>query len=500
MKKFLHSRLFKVLIALALIAIFIIFVARPVKDSKSDMTTEVVSRGEIENIVSVSGIIEADNTADLAFPVTGKVATVSVREGDVVEEGAVLVSLEQSDLFAERKTALAALLIAEANRDELVNGSSLEERAVTETNVQIAEKNLERTIAEQNEKEKNAKRALFSASLEAMPEKSSNSDIPPTVSGTYMCEEGVYNISIFSSNSSSGYSYRLSGLEDGTYTAYTQSSSPFGSCGLSIQFDETENYSHSEWLIEIPNTRSASYATNLNSYNLALQQKENSISAAEQALELAQNQRSLDNTAPRDEALRRAEANIIKAESSLAVIDSRIKDHTLTAPFSGTVTSLDILPGETVTSIPVVTLLAEDMFEVTVRIPEIDITKINVGQSAELLFDARIDEIINSNIVLISPSATEIDGVAYFEAKIRIDEPPSWIRSGLNADVDILIDSKNDALKLPKRFITNIDGDASVLIFKDGEITETPVEIGFVGNDGFAEIIGLNEGATVIAP
>ena len=52
------------------------------------------------------------------------------------------------------------------------------------------------------------------------------------------------------------------------------------------------------------------------------------------------------------------------------------------APFDGVVTNLDVLPGETVTNAPIVTLLADDAFDMTARIPEIDITKVEVWSAS----------------------------------------------------------------------------------------------------------------------
>jgi len=81
---------------------------------------------------------------------------------------------------------------------------------------------------------------------------------------------------------------------------------------------------------------------------------------------------------------------------------------------------------------------------------------------------------------------------------------PDWMRSGLNADIDIIINEERNVLRLPKRFITG-DESATVLILTgdskpDFRTTSRTVEVIMEGNDGFVAITGLNEGDTVVSP
>lgn len=498
----LHKRSFHIAIATILIVLAAVFLIRTVANDGEERITSVVTRGDVQNIVSVSGVIEAEETAELAFPQGGIVASVHADEGDTVERGFILATQDQAALEAERRDAYAALLIAEANRDELISGPRTEARSVTDTSVSIAEQNLARTIAEEEEKVNNARRALYSTGLEALPENKNSDDTAPSITGTYNCAEGgTYTLSVYRSGSRSGYSYTLSGLESGTFTAYTEAPAPLGTCGLYVQFASGEIYSTQDWTVTIPNTRSSFYVTNLNAYDLALQQQKNNVEAKEQALDFALREQTLENADPRTEALRRENATVMQAAARLAAVDARIADRTLRAPFGGTISSIDVLPGETVTTAPIVTLVGGGDFELTMRIPEIDITKVAIGQRARVVFDARPEDVQEATIAFISPLATEIDGVAYFEATVRFTEPPAWLRGGLNADVDIIVDTVSDTLRIPKRFLIEDEGTYAVIIGmnEDTPITKS-IDVQFVGNDGFVAITGLSEGETVIAP
>lgn len=501
MRLILHSSSFYIAGAIVLIVIALYLLISALGDDSSGLVTTHVERGTVAEIVSVSGVVEAENAAELAFPVVGTVTDVFVRTGDTVERGDALATLVSRTLVAERTDAVANLQAVLAERNELVSGPTSEARQVTSQTVENAKENLTRVIAEEAEDVKNARRALLSTALIAETKDPYQDATPPTVSGTYLCETtGTYTVDVYASGAASSYSYRIGGLESGTFDAFTDNPGRFGQCGLSLQFDEDSAYSRSTWTIEVPNTKSSSYTSNLNAYELALNNQENAIAAAENTLTLAEHEASLANAEPRSEALVRADAKVAQARARIELIDAQIADRSIIAPFDGIVTDVDILPGETATAEPVITMLAAGAFELTAQIPEIDITKLQIDQRAEAVFDARRSERVIGAVTYIAPLAYEIEGVAYFEAKVGFEEVPPWIRGGLNADIDIVVHEVTDVLRVPKRFIDTVGEAASVLLREGERIVPKEVELGFVGNNGFVEVIGLAEGVELIAP
>jgi RND family efflux transporter MFP subunit len=308
-------------------------------------------------------------------------------------------------------------------------------------------------------------------------------------------------LNVFSSGTASGYSYKLSGVESGTYTASVDQAVALGMCGLRIIFAaNSPSYQNSTWTIEIPNTKSSSYVTNLNAYNLAVTQAKTAIETAEQELILAKANASNDNAPARTEVVARANADVAQAEAMIARIDANLADRTLRAPFDGTITELDILKGETVTTAPILTILAASQFEVTARVPEIDIGQLAIGQRALMRFDARDEESVEGTITFISLKSTEIDGVAYFEALITFDTVPEWMRSGLNADIEIVVGEAIDVLKVPKRFVMEGANGPVVRTLAGEVVASSTIEILFTGNDGYVAVSGLNQGDTIVAP
>lgn len=470
-------------------------------DNNANIVTATVERGDIREVVAVSGFVEADNTANLSFPTTGRVSEIFIEEGDTVLAGTLLASIGQEQLAAERRAALANLTKAEAARDELQNGQTLEERAVTESTLAQANAAWEQTVATELQKIKNAQVALRSNDLVAYPTDPEEDATAPAITGSFNCsEEGQYELEIYRSDSDSGFSIKYNGLEKGILPLTFDNPASLGNCGLSLQFTEGDTYENSVWTISVPNFRSTTYLAYQNALSLAEQQASQNIQAAKDALTLAKSTATKNTAAPRVEALLAANAAVSAAQADLARIDARFGDYAIYAPFNGIITDVSKLPGEIATTEPLITLLAEDAFTLNARIPEIDITKINTGQHTTVVFDANTSEPLEGTVAYVSPLAVEIDGVAYFEAKVELEHIPSWIKSGLNADINIVVAEHTDVLRLPRRFIVKEDAQQFVLIQKRNTPEKTPVTTGAEGNNGYIEVTNLTEGTTVVAP
>lgn len=487
------------LVLLSGVVIFIVY--KLLFPEVPNWTTTTIETGDVRETVAVSGFIEAKDQADLTFPVSGTVTAVLKEEGDTVEAGEILATLGSSELVAERAEALSALLKTEAAYSALAAGPRSEAVDVAKTAVQNAEANLTRVTTEENQKVENARAALLSTGLTAETDNASENSPAPTISGTYSCTtEGTYTIEVYSSGSRSGMSYRATGLETTANIVSTDQPAPLGECGLYLLFTEGEAYSGSTWTIEVPNKRSSSYVTLKNAYDLAKASANSAITAANDALTLAKKESNLSTAPARSEELREASASIGGAKARLEAIDAKLKDRSIVAPFKGVVTDVSVTVGEVVGSNPVMSVLAEEAFTLTARIPEIDITKLKLGQKVEAIFDAKDDEKLIGVISYISPVATQIDGVAYFKTTIDLNTTPDWIRAGLNADVDIIITEKTNVLRLPKRFLITTEDGQAVLTPNGAKTATTSITVDFIGNDSYAAVSGLPLGTTIIAP
>jgi HlyD family secretion protein len=158
--------------------------------------------------------------------------------------------------------------------------------------------------------------------------------------------------------------------------------------------------------------------------------------------------------------------------------------------------------GEIVTpNITVISVISNGNFQVDVNIPEADIAKIKVGDSANITLDAYgSDVIFPAHVVSIDPGETMIEGVATYKTTLDFDKKEDRVKSGMTANIDILTAQSNNTLYIPQRdLITDNTGKYVLIDTGLAQPEKKMVQVGIKGSDGNIEIIsGLNEGNKII--
>jgi multidrug resistance efflux pump len=108
------------------------------------------------------------------------------------------------------------------------------------------------------------------------------------------------------------------------------------------------------------------------------------------------------------------------------------------APFSGTVTNLDVKIGEGVSSgTPIVTIGDFSGWVIkTTNLTEIDVTKIRAGQAVAVTFDSLPDATFKGTVESIAQNYTERQGDIVYAATIRLTDENPGLRWGMTAHVD----------------------------------------------------------------
>ena len=163
-----------------------------------------------------------------------------------------------------------------------------------------------------------------------------------------------------------------------------------------------------------------------------------------------------------------ARADMIQAESALAAQEKRLKWTTVEAPISGTVTRIVFEKGEIVTSgrsafsrgDALMTIADLSKMIVKTRINEVEISKVEVGQEAEIQVETYTDRVFKGRVSEISPGAIVPqqgagNTVITFEVDVEILEATSQLLPGMSADVDIIVFKRSDVLQLPIEAVLN---------------------------------------------
>lgn len=180
-----------------------------------------------------------------------------------------------------------------------------------------------------------------------------------------------------------------------------------------------------------------------NAAEVAYDQAEAGVSVAEASLASVV-------AGPRREEVAIAEAKVQQAEAALARVQVQLDKMTLTAPRDGVITDRPVNPGELATPGAILLNLGDlDQVTLTVFIPETQIGRVDIGQTAQVSVDAYPDETFEGTVTFIALEAeftpknvqTEEERVnLVFAVKISLKNPDHRLKPGMPADAEILSD------------------------------------------------------------
>lgn len=131
------------------------------------------------------------------------------------------------------------------------------------------------------------------------------------------------------------------------------------------------------------------------------------------------------------EEISAAEKDLEAAKVALEQANAALE---LTAPFDGMVVEINVKSGENIGAFQPVMVVAdlENLQIVTTDLSEVDVIKLEVGQGAEIIFDALSDQSFTGQIEKIADKSSGASSV-YYEVTISLDEMPENLRWGMTA-------------------------------------------------------------------
>ena len=126
--------------------LFLFSSAKPI--SVAQVVTETAGASSGESVLTASGYVVAHHKIAVGAKVMGRVAWIGVEKGDTVQEGQVLVRLEDSEFRAQVNQASANLAASQARLDRVQSGSRPQEKLKDRAAVLEAEANLKNAEAE----------------------------------------------------------------------------------------------------------------------------------------------------------------------------------------------------------------------------------------------------------------------------------------------------------------------------------------------------------------
>jgi HlyD family secretion protein len=354
-------------------------------------------RGAPENVVTLSGRIEGDDSA-VAPITTGRILEMRFREGDSVKAGESIAILDYEQLRAREDQALAALRQAEARAQ-----SAGDQIAVLTQQLRESQLQMEQAKVDAEGRVRQAREEMASAMADLAE------------------QEAAYKLAIFDRD------------------AYTR----LARTGAVSERQGKEAVSKAS-------QQAAAVAAAKRRYEAACgalaTARANLVTPLIRGAEAEAVRKQITQQKAEIAA---ANAGAEQARAQLQEAKENRRDLIVNAPFDGTITTRSAEPGEVVTAgTPVVTML--DLTKVYLRgfIPIGEIGKVKVGQPARVYLDSNPDQPIEAYVSRIDPDATFTPENTYFRdervkqvvgVKLQLKAGFGFAKPGMPADGEILI-------------------------------------------------------------
>ena len=458
LKPFLHKNGKKLVAVLVIAAILVVLLVpkgqKKAVNAETAYTQVTPENRDITNVYSESGVLNAANSYTVKATVKGDVLTADFEVGDVVEKGAVLYTIDSSDVVSGVEKAELNLGQAQRSYDDAVDAQYIRTDiagTVASFKVRVGDVvNAGQEVATIRDDTTLLLELEFPAADAANFAVGQSAEV--LLDSTFEAITGsVQSVSGADTLSSGNLLVRtvtIAVRNTGNLTASQAATATIN--GVSALSSARFSYQR-EQSVTAQNSGTVS----------ALCVKEGAQVSADTALI----QLSGDKLTKQ---VLNASDNLRSAELSVEDTQKQVDDYTITAPISGTIISKDVKVGDTVgtstaTADTMCVIYDMSYLEMTLNVDELDILNIKEGQKATITADAVSGQTFEGVVTSISKAGTTTGGTTTYPVTIRIDEMGDLL-PGMNATAEIVTESADNVLSVPNAAITRGN---YVLVTKD---------------------------------
>jgi HlyD family secretion protein len=200
-----------------------------------------------------------------------------------------------------------------------------------------------------------------------------------------------------------------------------------------------------------------------------------------------------------------ASTRVEVAQAELALVDARLAQSELRAPFSGVLAQLQVELGEYTTPSPpgvpipsVIDLIDPSSVYVVAPMDEVDTAVIQVGQAVRVTIDPYPEREFSGRVTRVAPYVLDLkEQNRTLDVEVELDdlELAARLLPGTSADVEVILRVAADALRIPTSAL--LEG-GRVLLFEGGPLKERELQVG-LRNWNWTEVRGgLVQGERVV--
>lgn len=485
-----------VVIALAGGAVTVRLLSKPQTASAvTSYQEEEISQRDIVNSLSSSGTLQPADSYTVSTLVSGEILSDTFEEGDLVEEGQLLYTLDSSDASTSQSQAQNSYAQAQKSYSQAVkakyptadltgtvsevyvkNGDTV--NAGTELLTIVGDNNLYInflfTYADTSDFYVGQTATIFINGMAG----TITGTVTAVSSGSTASDTGkmITTVRVKAQNPGLVTSAYTASAVIGSYSSYGNASIEMGESST-ITAETSGKVTGMNWLAG------------------------DAISSGDQICTITGD--SVDNQ------IDNAQLSLDNAQTSLENAQEKLKDYQITAPISGTVVTKTAKAGDKIeggSTGTLCTIYDLSYLEMTMNIDELDIGKVEVGQTVEITADAVEGQTYTGVVTKVSVAGTTTGGITTYPVTVRIDETDGLL-PGMNVDAEIVLEQESGVLAVPSAAVNRgntvlITADSpSAVNALDQEAPEgyvyVEVEVG-ISDESYTQILsGLQEGDKV---
>ena len=190
-------------------------------------------------------------------------------------------------------------------------------------------------------------------------------------------------------------------------------------------------------------------------------------------------------------ALETARLNVQSAKADLDATQ-------IYAPIDGTIMAVSANVGDNVTSSGIITMGDLSNLYVQTYMDESDYQAFQVGNAAEVVFNALSDQTFKGKVTEVDPALTTSSGSSVVSGLVELDPTRTKLLMGMTASVRVIAGEAQDAVLVPISALHQVPGGGyTVNVMKNGAFTSTPVEVGLKDLVNAQILSGLTPGDVV---
>ena len=475
------------------------FILRPDRAQDANVDVNYVQttpeKRDLSNSLSGTGTLNPANTYNVKSLVAGKVLTSTIEEGDIVEEGTVLYTVDASDATTKAEQASITLQQAQRSYDKTVDRQYVRaEVAGVVATLKVAkgdEVTSGQEVAVIRDSSKMVLHLEFPAADAAAFSVGQSAEV--TLDGTFETLTGTVTAVTGTDTLSTGNlltrTVTITVRNAGGLTTAQAATATIN--GVSCIAAKCFEYQAERTLT----TLAAGTVTAINV------QEDGAVNKDDIVLQIS----GEDLT----EAIQSAAETLRSAELNMDNLQEAMNNYTVTSPISGTIIEKNAKAGDALTAgADLCTIYDLSYLVMVINVDELQVSDVSVGQSVQVTADAVPDKTYTGTVTRVSMKGSSNGGTTTYPVTVRIDETEG-LRPGMNANAEIVIAEAGNALAVPNAAIVRggyvlVTKDSPSAANADPDMTApegyvyVPVKIG-VSDDDYTQIISGVTGNDTVA-